>query len=81
MRLEGEKFRDHWVAKTGKDATKTDWLATWRNWCRSPIAHRDDPKLPAAPAPANERAQRHAGVRRALGIPETDQPETLDAQL
>jgi hypothetical protein len=27
-------FRDHWLAKSGKDAAKTDWLATWRNWCR-----------------------------------------------
>lgn len=31
---EAEKFRDHWSAKSGKDATKTDWLATWRNWIR-----------------------------------------------
>lgn len=28
------KFRDFWHAKTGKDATKLDWSATWRNWCR-----------------------------------------------
>lgn len=28
------KFKDHWLAKTGKDATKADWLATWRNWIR-----------------------------------------------
>lgn len=27
-------FRDYWIAKSGKDATKTDWLATWRNWVR-----------------------------------------------
>ena len=29
-----ESFRDHWIAKAGKDATKTDWLAAWRNWVR-----------------------------------------------
>lgn len=80
VRLEGEKFRDHWVAKTGKDATKTDWLATWRNWCRSDIAHRDDPKASPAPPAPDDRAKRHAGVRRALGLPDTDQPETIDAQ-
>lgn len=28
------KFKDYWIAKAGKDATKTDWLATWRNWIR-----------------------------------------------
>jgi len=29
---ETEKFINYWVAKTGKDATKLDWNATWRNW-------------------------------------------------
>ncbi|WP_295966944.1 DUF1376 domain-containing protein [uncultured Bartonella sp.] len=29
-------FKDYWTAKTGKDATKRDWQATWRNWVRSP---------------------------------------------
>ncbi len=32
---EADKFRDYWIGKTGKDAAKLDWLATWRNWCRS----------------------------------------------
>ncbi len=30
-----DQFRDFWVAKPGKDGRKADWLATWRNWCRS----------------------------------------------
>jgi hypothetical protein len=30
--LETEKFINYWVAKSGKDATKVDWVATWRNW-------------------------------------------------
>ena len=29
-----ESFRDFWIAKSGKDAAKNDWFATWRNWCR-----------------------------------------------
>ncbi|MFI2577722.1 hypothetical protein ACH5AJ_36615 [Streptomyces rochei] len=29
---ETEKFRNYWSAKSGKDATKVDWPATWRNW-------------------------------------------------
>ncbi|KVN83469.1 hypothetical protein [Burkholderia ubonensis] len=33
--FEAEKFRDYWSAKSGKDATKTDWPATWRNWVRN----------------------------------------------
>jgi len=28
-------FRDHWHGKAGKEARKTDWLATWRNWVRN----------------------------------------------
>lgn len=27
-----ERFVNHWRAKSGKDATKLDWPATWRNW-------------------------------------------------
>jgi len=33
--LEAAKFRDYWLSKTGKDATKADWFATWRNWVRN----------------------------------------------
>ncbi|MFJ2456434.1 DUF1376 domain-containing protein [Pseudomonas protegens] len=29
-----DEFADHWRAKSGKDAAKADWLATWRNWVR-----------------------------------------------
>lgn len=29
-----ERFADYWLASTGKNATKADWFATWRNWCR-----------------------------------------------
>lgn len=37
VRREAEKFRDFWHGKSGKDATKADWLATWRNWIRNGI--------------------------------------------
>lgn len=35
VRLEAEKFRDYWHSKPGKDGTKLDWKATWRNWMRN----------------------------------------------
>lgn len=38
--VEADKFRDFWISKTGKDATKLDWEATWRNWCRNAKASR-----------------------------------------
>ena len=47
VRLEADKFADHWRAKAGKDASKTDWQATWRNWCRSDIAQRARPAAAA----------------------------------
>lgn len=27
-----ERFVNYWSAKSGKDSTKLDWPATWRNW-------------------------------------------------
>lgn len=30
-----ERFRDFWLGKPGKDGTKADWFATWRNWVRN----------------------------------------------
>ena len=32
---EADRFRDYWIAKSGRDAVKLDWSATWRNWIRS----------------------------------------------
>lgn len=40
IELEGEKFRDYWHAKAGRDAAKLDWEAVWRNWCRRTFAAR-----------------------------------------
>lgn len=34
-RIETDQFRDYWTAKSGKDATKIDWEATWRSWMRN----------------------------------------------
>lgn len=39
----GESFRDYWVSKPGKDATKLDWQAAWRNWVR-----KEGPARPVA---------------------------------
>lgn len=39
------RFVDFWTAKSGKDATKLSWDATWRNWVRTHLDRR--PKTPA----------------------------------
>ena len=48
VRLEGQKFADHWRAQPGKDGRKTDWPATWRNWCRNDICQKSHPVQGAA---------------------------------
>ena len=35
-----ERFINYWTAKPGKDGTKSDWRATWRNWI---LKAADDP--------------------------------------
>lgn len=40
------KFRDYWRAKAGQDAAKLDWLATWRNWCRTAKERRPQNSAP-----------------------------------
>lgn len=37
---EAMKFRDYWISKPGKDGTKLDWPATWRNWVRNASSRR-----------------------------------------
>lgn len=40
---EANKFRDFWHGKTGKDARKKDWDATFRNWIRNACSRRRSP--------------------------------------
>ena len=64
VRDEALRFRNAWVAKTGKDATKLDWYATWQNWCMNDLAHRDDPKPARVNGHAAEPAWRTAQRER-----------------
>lgn len=34
IQLTLDTFKDYWIAKSGSDATKANWFATWRNWVR-----------------------------------------------
>lgn len=44
--LEADKFRDFWHAKPGSGGRKSDWPATWRNWCRN---RRSGPRVAGGP--------------------------------
>lgn len=51
-KAEHRKFIDYWTAKSGKDAAKLDWDATWRNWIRraSENAPRNNSNVHRIPA-------------------------------
>jgi len=53
---EADRFADYWRAKPGKDGTKLDWLATWRNWIRGV----------RAPQVVDSASQKPGGGRREL---------------
>ncbi len=61
IRRVSEDFRDHWISKAGKDATKLDWLATWRKWVRSPL-NQVKPTM-AKTETSNQSAREDARVR------------------
>lgn len=67
-------FVDYWSAKTGKDATKHDWVATWRNWLRKDQtdAERRRPQAPNA----GYHSQTDANIAAFLGL---DDPPKLRA--
>ena len=44
VEMEAESFKDYWSSKGGKEACKTDWLATWRNWVRRANAPKSGQK-------------------------------------
>jgi hypothetical protein len=48
-----QRFENHFIAKTGRDATKLDWRATWRNWL---LKEADDRRPPSS---NDEHAERY----------------------
>lgn len=50
---ERDKFVDYWLSKAGKDAAKTDWERTWKNWVRSNTER--NPMLMVQPVVATKR--------------------------
>lgn len=49
--IEVRKFRDYWLGKSGRDATKVDWDATWRLWVTRACEQRGATKPPASSSP------------------------------
>ena len=58
---EAAKFRDYWIAKSGKDATKLDWSATWRNWIRRVVESRSRQAGKSVPVRDHGKSQTFLG--------------------
>jgi hypothetical protein len=65
--LTAERFRDYWRAQPGAKGRKSDWPATWRNWCRREAEHNEH-YSPVMAAAAPVRESRGARLRRELGL-------------
>ncbi|MEO6080645.1 MAG: helix-turn-helix domain-containing protein [Steroidobacteraceae bacterium] len=61
-------FHDHWRAASGKGATKRDWDAAWRNWCRREAEFKRDrsnnPRGSVPPSRSDSDALRQLMNRR-----------------
>jgi len=76
-----EDFRDYWTAKTGKDATKLDWLATWRRWVRKEASQSRRAGPPRDGPTAYERKTAHNyAVYQALADDEPPSPQCKELE-
>lgn len=60
-RRETEKFENYWRSKTGAQATKLDWPATWRNWMLAAAE-----RLPVRLGPGQARSTTDERVQQAI---------------
>jgi hypothetical protein len=77
-----ETFRDHWIAKPGKDGRKADWQATWRNWVRREkqqvTKHEENNRVYRSAVSENERAiQEHRAKQSRQAGPD---PNVIEGQ-
>lgn len=73
INLETEQFRDYWDAKSGRDATKLDWVATWRTWMRKAEQEAGRRRPSAATAPVSRTEVAVASVDNAFAEWEAQQ--------
>lgn len=82
------RFRDYWLSVPGNKATRSSWVATWRNWVRNERADQVRPHLNgvyargAAPEPAWRREQRERTQQAApyAAARSTADPKTIDEE-
>jgi hypothetical protein len=52
---QADRFRDYWRGIPGAKGRKSDWSATWRNWCRRTVENLPSPR----PGQAHDRTGHH----------------------
>ena len=63
-----DKFADYWHSKSGNTATKVDWQATWRNWCRNENSPAVNSKTKGPSGPVRDmKPMRKPGQRQRHG--------------
>lgn len=72
VRVEADKFRDHWHSVPGAKGRKLDWPATWRNWIRKALESAPRTPSPANGGPNGRFANVMEDARRADGRTEAD---------
>lgn len=75
-RMETEKFITYWRGKSGKDATKVDWVATWQHW----MLNARDRYGPGARASPNGSKPSTSDARVADGLALADRLEAEEQQ-
>lgn len=74
---EAERFKNYWSAKSGRDAAKLDWPATWRNWILSSL-ERSGPDATPPPSPGGGLADELAIIRRQIADATNGKTESPD---
>lgn len=71
-----ERFRDYWISASGNAASKNDWFATWRNWCRN-----ERTPSPGRAATMTQHQQNQAAIAASLFGPQLRGPLGQSAKL
>lgn len=77
--VEADKFRDYWRGKSGANATKADWPATWRNWCRTAVERLPQARgSPANPQPNSAIAYLDKRIEELKNGSAASRPDGID---
>ncbi len=73
------EFKDYWIALSGQKATKTDWLATWRNWVRREKGFKSSASAPSRP-PSGRQSNIDNYAAQASAVREKYEPSSKPAE-